>query len=187
MRPTLLFLLLSLTTLFAAEQKHYLREFSPGKPLAGARLTSALQKDKGTVLIFWLYEFEKPRNGAALKSFQKIADDYKDSLVVVGIENSPGNTMKPVSAKEILTLTKAAGVSYSIYSSCKTPIEVHTYPTFFIFDREGHMIHGGVMPEADEFESLLKKAGAPIEKKDGKEEPKQDEKEKPKADPKKAA
>jgi len=182
-----LLLLLSLTTAFAAEQKHYLREFSPGKPLSGPRLTSALQKDKGTVLIFWLYEFEKPRNGAALKAFQKIADDYKDSLVVVGIENSPGNTMKPVSAKEILTLTKAAGATYSIYSSCKSPIEVHTYPTFFIFDREGHMIHGGVMPEADEFESLLKKAGAPTEKKDGKEEPKKEEKEKPKADPKKAA
>jgi hypothetical protein len=182
-----LLLLLSLTTAFAAEQKHYLREFSPGKPLSGPRLTAALQKDKGTVYVFWLYEFEKPRNGVALKAFQKIADEYKDTLLMVGIENSPGNTMKPVAAKDVVTLTKSAGTTFSIYSGCKSPIEVHSYPSIFVFDREGHMLFGGVMPESDELETLLKKAGAPIEKKDGKEEPKKEEKEKPKADPKKAA
>lgn len=186
MRHALL-LLLTLTTVFAAEQKRYLREFSPSKAVAGPRLTAALQKDKGTVLVFWLYEFEKPRNGVALKAFQKIAEEYKDSLVVIGIENSPASSMKQPSVKDLGTLIKSAGVNFPVYIGCRSPIEVHTYPSVFIFDREGHMLYGGVAPEGDEFEAFLKKAGAPADKKDGKDEPKKDEKEKPKADPKKAA
>ena len=186
MRHALL-LLLSLTSVFAAETKHYLREFSPAKAVAGPRLTAAMQKDKGTVLVYWLYEFEKPRNGSALKAFQKLADDNKDTLLFIGVENSPMSSMKIPNAKDIVTLTKAAGVSFPVYLGCKSPIEVHTYPTVFIFDREGHMLFGAAMPEADELESLLKKAGEPTDKKDGKTEPKKDEKEKPKADPKKAA
>jgi hypothetical protein len=186
MRHALL-LLLSLTIAFAAETKHYLREFSPAKAVSGPRLTAAMQKDKGTVLVYWLYEFEKPRNGSALKAFQKLADDNKDTLLFIGVENSPMSSMKIPNVKDIVTLTKAAGVNFPVYLGCKSPIEVHTYPTVFIFDREGHMLFGGSMPEADELESLLKKAGEPTEKKDGKAEPKKDEKEKPKADPKKAA
>ena len=180
-----LLLLLSLTTVFAAETKRTLREFSPSKQLAGPRLTAALQKDKGTVLVYWLYEFEKGRNGQALKAFQKIAEEYKDTLVVIGIENTQNSYMKPVVPKDLNALLKSAGITFPIFGACRAPFEVHTYPSVYIFDREGRMLSGGVVP--DELEELLKKASAPTDKKDGKEEPKKDEKEKPKADPKKAA
>lgn len=182
-----LLLLLSLTSAFAAEQKRYLREFSPVKSMSGPRLTSALQKDKGTILVYWLYEFEKPRNGVALKAFQKIADEYKDTLLVIGIENSPSSSMKPVAPKDMAALIKATGVTYPVYLGCKAPVEVRSYPSVFIFDREGHMLFSGVVPESEELEALLKKAAEPTDKKDGKAEPKKDEKEKPKTDPKKAA
>lgn len=184
---TLLLLAFTVISAFAAEQKHYLREFAPFKSMSGPRLTAALQKDKGAVYIFWLYVFEKSRNGEALKSFQKIAEEYKDTLVMVGIENSPNSSMKPVTPKEIAALTKSAGVTFSIYSGCKAPVEINSYPSIFIFDREGHMLHGGIFPEPDVLEILLKKAAAPVEKKDGKADSKKDGKEAPKTDPKKAA
>lgn len=180
-----LLLLLSLTTAFAAETKRSLREFSPSKQLAGPRLTAALQKDKGTVLFYWLYEFEKPRNGQVLKAFQKIAEEYKDTLVVMGIENTQNSSFKPVAPKDLNALLKSAGTTYAIFGGCRAPFDVRTYPSVYIFDRDGRMVYGGVVP--DELEELLKKAAAPTEKKDGKEEPKKDEKEKPKVDPKKAA
>ena len=78
-------------------------------------------------------------------------------------------------------------MTFSIYSGCKAPVEINSYPSIFIFDREGHMLHGGIFPEPDVLEILLKKAAAPVEKKDGKADSKKDGKEAPKTDPKKAA
>ena len=45
MRLTL-FLLLSLTTTFAAEKKYTFRDFAPTRYIDGPRLTPAMQKDK---------------------------------------------------------------------------------------------------------------------------------------------
>ena len=177
-----LLLLLSLTTAFGAEKKYNFRtDFSLGRYIEGPRVTPVLQKDKGTLLFFWAYELENP-SGANLKIFQKVADEHKDDLVVIGVENL-GYAGSP---KNITTLTKKSGVTYSLYSGCRGPIKTNAYPYVCAFDREGKMVYSGI-PSGEELAEALEKAVAKPEKKDGKEEPKKDEKEKPKADPKKAA
>jgi hypothetical protein len=175
-----LLLLLSLTTAFGAEKKYTFRDFSPTRHIDGPRLTPAMQKDKGTLLFFWAYELESPRGGESLKLFQKIADEHKDDLVVIGIENL-GFEGTP---KNISALLKKLGVTCTIYSGCRTPFKVSLYPYICAFDREGKMVYGG-SPKAEDLMEALAQAIAKPAKKDGKEEPKKDEK--PKVDPKKAA
>ena len=175
-------LLLSLTTAFGAEKKYNFRsDFSLGRYIDGPRVTPVLQKDKGTLLFFWAYELENP-SGSNLKAFQKVADERKDDLVVIGVENL-GYSGSP---KNITTLLKKSGVTYSNYSGCRSPIKTNAYPYVCAFDREGKMVYSGV-PNGEELADAVTKAVAKIEKKDGKDEPKKDEKEKPKLDPKKAA
>ena len=177
-----LLLLLSLTTTFAAEKKYNFRsDFSLGRYIEGPRVTPVLQKDKGTLLFFWAYELENP-SGSSLKLFQKIADEHKDDLVVIGVENL-GYAGSP---KNISTLIKKSGVTYSLYSGCRSPIKTNAYPYVCAFDREGKMVYSSV-PDGEELADAITKAVAKIEKKEGKDEPKKDEKEKTKADPKKAA
>lgn len=175
-----LLLLLSLTTAFAAEKKYLLRDFNPGKYVAGPRLTPTLQKDKGTVMIFWIYELQVQRNGEMLKSFQSIADEHKEDLVVIGIEDA-GQAANP---KTVSALLKKSGVTYTTYIGCQKPMKNNLYPFVCAFDREGKMVYSG-NPNADELTEAIKQAAAKIEKKDGKDEPKKDDK--PKIDPKKAA
>ncbi|MEY4307065.1 MAG: hypothetical protein RJA95_433 [Verrucomicrobiota bacterium] len=176
-------LLLTLTSAFAADAKKYtFRDFAPTRYVDGPRLTPAMQKDKGTILFFWAYELENPRGGESLKYFQKVADDHKDDLVVIGIENlGMAGTTKTMTA-----LLKKAGATYTVYSGCRSPFKVNLYPFVCAFDREGKMVYSG-NPKADELEEAITLAAAKPEKKDGKDEPKKDEKEKPKVDPKKAA
>ena len=82
-----LLMLLWLTTVFGAEKKYNFRtDFSLGRYIDGPRVTPVLQKDKGTLLFFWAYELENP-SGSNLKIFQKIADEHKDDLIVIGVEN----------------------------------------------------------------------------------------------------
>lgn len=177
-----LLLLLSLTTAFGAEKKYTLRDFNLGKYVSGARVTPALQKDKGTVIVFWVYELQVQRGGEGLKPFQTIAEAHKEDLVVVGVEDAgvAGN------AKTIGTLLKKAGVTYSTYIGCQKPMKNNLYPFVCVFDREGKMVYGG-NPTEEDLKGALEQATAKPEKKDGKDEPKKDEKEKPKVDPKKAA
>ena len=179
MRLTL-FLLLSLTTTFAAEKKYTFRDFSPTRYIDGPRLTPAMQKDKGTLMFFWAYELESPSGGDSLKFFQKIADDHKEDLVVIGIENL-GIDGSP---KNISTLLKKTGVTCTIYSGCRAPFKISLYPYICAFDREGKLIYSG-NPKAADLAEAIGKAVAKPEKKDGKADPKKDEK--PKLDPKKAA
>ena len=180
MRLTLL-LLLSLTT-FAAEKKYTFRDFSPTRYIDGPRLTPAMQKDKGTLMFFWAYELESPSGGDSLKFFQKIADDHKEDLVVIGIENL-GIDGSP---KNITTLLKKTGVTCTIYSGCRAPFKISLYPYICAFDREGKLIYSG-NPKAADLAEAIAKAVAKPEKKDGKEDPKKDDKDKPKIDPKKGA
>lgn len=160
MRLTLL-LLLSLTTAFGAEKKFELGQFSPGKQVSGARVTAASQKDKGTVYVFWLYKTQKARDGEALKLCQKIAEKHKDALLVASVDNTPSYaSMKLPSNKEMSELIKSAGVTHPVFSGCKSPFEITSHPSIFIFDRKGRMLYGGLMPESEELDSLLKKATA---------------------------
>jgi hypothetical protein len=177
-----LLLLLSLTTTFAAEKKYTFRDFSPTRYVDGPRLTPALQKDKGTLILFWAYELENPRGGEGLKYFQKIADEHKEDLVVIGIENvGIAGTNKSMGA-----LLKKAGITYTIYAGCRSPFKINLYPFVCAFDREGKLVYNG-NPKTTELEEAITQAVAKIEKKGGKDDPKKDEKEKPKVDPKKAA
>jgi len=177
-----LLLFLSLTTAFGAEAKKYnfRTDFSLGRYVDGPRITPAMQKDKGTLLLVWAYEVEAPRSGETLKGFQKIADEHKEDLVVIGIEG----VMVGGTSKNLAALIKKAGISYSIYSGFRSPIKSTLYPQVYAFDRDGKMVYGG-SPNAEELMEAIEKAAAKPEKKDGKEDPKKDEK--PKADPKKAA
>jgi len=182
MRLTLL-LLLSLTTAFGADKKYNFRsDFSLSRFVDGARITPAMQKDKATLLFFWAYELEGPSGGEDLKAYQKLADEHKEDMLVIGVENvgMAGST------KNITTLMKKAGLSFSMYSGCRSPFKTNTYPYVCVFDREGKLIYNAV-PKADAFMEAIAKAVAKPEKKDGKEVPKKDEKDKPKIDPKKAA
>lgn len=174
-------LLLSLTTAFGAEKKYNFRtDFSLGRYVDGPRITPALQKDKGTLLLVWAYEIEAPRSGETLKAFQKIADAHKEDLLVIGIEG----VMVGGTGKNLTTLLKKAGVGFSTYSGFRSPIKSTLYPQVYAFDREGKMVYGG-NPNAEELMEAIEKAVAKPEKKDGKEDPKKEEK--PKVDPKKAA
>ena len=177
-----LLLLLTLTTTFAAEKKYTFRDFAPTRYIDGPRLTPAMQKDKGTLMFFWAYELESPRGGESLKFYQKIADDHKENLVVIGIENL-GIEGSP---KNITTLLKKLGVTCTIYSGCRAPFKINLYPFVCAFDREGKLIYSG-NPKADDLADAIAKAVAKPEKKAGKEDPKKDEKDKPKIDPKKGA
>jgi hypothetical protein len=173
-----LLLLLSLTPAFAADKVHLLRDFNPGKYVSGPRLTPAIQKDKGALMIFWIYELQVQRNGSQLIAFQKIADEHKDDLVVIGIEDS----FQPTTPKNVLALLKKSGVTYSTYIGCQKPLKNNLYPFVCAFDREGKMVFSG-NPTGEELAEAISKAAAKPEKKDGT----KDDKEKPKADPKKAA
>jgi hypothetical protein len=176
-----LLLLLSLTSAFGAEAKKYtFRDFAPTRYIDGARLTPAMQKDKGTLMFFWAYELEGPRGGESLKFYQKIADDHKDDLVVIGIENL-GMDGTP---KNVTAMLKKFGVTCTIYSGCRTPFKISLYPYMCAFDREGKLVYSGNPKAADLAEALAKAVAKPA-KKDGKEDPKKDDK--PKIDPKKAA
>lgn len=177
-----LLLLLSLTTAFGAEKKYTLRDFNLGKYVTGARVTPALQKDKGTLFVFWVYELQNQRGGEGLKPFQTIADAHKEDLVVIGVEDV-GMAGTP---KSVAALLKKAGVTYSTYIGCQKPMKNSLYPFVCAFDREGKMVYSG-NPNEDDLKGAIEQAVAKPEKKDGKEEPKKDEKEKPKVDPKKAA
>jgi len=177
-----LLVLLSITTTFAAEKKHTFRDFSPTRYIDGPRLTPAMQKDKGTLMFFWAYELESPRGGEGLNFFQKIADDHKEDLVVIGIENL-GIEGSP---KNITALLKKAGVTCTIYSGCRVPFKISLYPYICAFDREGKLIYSG-NPKADDLADAIAQAVAKPEKKDGKEGTKKGEKEKQKIDPKKGA
>lgn len=176
-----LLLLLSLTSAFGAEAKKYtFRDFAPTRYVDGPRLTPAMQKDKGTIMFFWAYELENPRGGEGLKFFQKVADEHKEDLIVIGIENlGIAGTTKTMTA-----LLKKAGATYSVYGGCRTPFKINLYPFVCAFDRDGKLVYSG-NPKATELEDAITQAAAKPEKKDGKDEPKKDEK--PKVDPKKAA
>jgi hypothetical protein len=178
----LVLLLLSLTTTFAAEKTYTFRDFSPTRYIDGPRLTPALLKDKGTLIFFWAYELESPRGGDRLKFFQKIADDHKEDLVVIGIENLGVDG----SPKNITSLLKKTGVACTIYSGCRAPFKISLYPYICAFDREGKLIYNG-NPQADDLADAIAKAIAKPEKNDGKKDPKKDEKDKLKIDPKKGA
>lgn len=177
-----LLLLLSLTTTFAAEKKYTFRDFAPTRHIDGPRLTPAMQKDKGTLMFFWAYELESPRGGEGLKFFQKIADEHKPDLVVIGIENLGIEG----SAKNITALLKKQGVTYTIYSGCRTPFKISLYPFVCAFDREGKLVYSG-NPKAEDLAEAIAQAVAVPVKKDGKGAPKKDDKEKPVIDPKKTA
>jgi hypothetical protein len=181
MRLTL-FLLLSLTTTFAAEKNYNFRaDFSLGRYIDGPRVNAAMQKDKGTLLFFWAYEIE---SGTNLKIFQKFADEHKEDLVVIGVENI-GYSGSP---KNITSLLKKCGVTYSCYSGCRGPIKTNIYPYACAFDREGKMVYSGMGSSEEIAEAIVKAVAKPEkkdDKKDGKDEPKKSEK--PKVDPKKAA
>lgn len=174
-------LLLSLTTAFGAEKKYNFRtDFSLSRYVEGPRITPALQKDKGTLMFFWAYELEGPSGGEDLKAFQKLADEHKEDLLVIGVENvgMAGST------KNITALMKKAGLTFSMYSGCRSPFKTNTYPYVCVFDREGKLIYNAV-PKAEALQEAIAQAVAKPEKKDGKDDPKKDEK--PKVDPKKAA
>ena len=176
-----LLLLLSLTTAFGAEKKYNFRtDFSLSRYVEGPRITPALQKDKGTLMFFWAYELEGPSGGEDLKAFQKLADEHKEDLLVIGVENvgMAGST------KNITALMKKAGLTFSMYSGCRSPFKTNTYPYVCVFDREGKLIYNAV-PKAEALLEAIAQAVAKPEKKDGKDDPKKDEK--PKVDPKKAA
>ncbi len=176
-----LLLLLSLTSAFGAEKKYNFRtDFSLSRYVEGPRITPALQKDKGTLMFFWAYELEGPSGGEDLKAFQKLADEHKEDLLVIGVENvgMAGST------KNITALMKKAGLTFSMYSGCRSPFKTNTYPYVCVFDREGKLIYNAV-PKAEALLEAIAQAVAKPEKKDGKEDPKKDEK--PKVDPKKAA
>lgn len=176
-----LLLLLSLTTAFGAEKKYNFRtDFSLSRYVEGPRITPALQKDKGILMFFWAYELEGPSGGEDLKAFQKLADEHKEDLLVIGVENvgMAGST------KNITALMKKAGLTFSMYSGCRSPFKTNTYPYVCVFDREGKLIYNAV-PKAEALLEAIAQAVAKPEKKDGKEDPKKDEK--PKVDPKKAA
>lgn len=179
-----LLLLLSLTTAFGAEKKYYLRDFSPAKYITGPRLTSELQKDKATLIVYWVYELESARGGENLKLFQKVAEEYKDKLVVIGIEDMP--IYGQATPKNITALAKKAGATYTFFSGGKSPFTKNLYPFVCVFDKEGKLTYNGVASN-DEFADALTGVTGGGEKRNGKEEPKKDEKEKPKVDPKKAA
>lgn len=175
-------LLLSLTTAFGAEKKYNFRtDFSLTRYVDGPRITPALQKDKATLLFFWAYELEGP-SGEDLKFFQKLADEHKEDMLVIGVENvgMAGST------KNITALTKKAGLTFSMYSGCRAPFKTNTYPYVCVFDREGKLIYNAV-PKAEALLEAIAQAVAKPTGKDGKDDPKKDEKEKPKVDPKKAA
>jgi hypothetical protein len=174
-----LLLLLSLTSVFAAEKKYNLRDFAPAKYITGPRLTTELQKDKATLLVFWIYEYESARGGDNLKRFQKIAEEHKDKLVVIGVEDMP--VYGQATPKNITALAKKAGATFTIYSGCKSPITKNLYPYVCVFDKEGKMTYNGVASNED-FAEAIAGVTAGGEKKEGK-----DEKDKPKTDPKKAA
>ena len=177
-----LLLLLSLTTTFAAEKKYTFRaDFALSRYVEGPRITPALQKDKATLLFFWAYELDGP-SGEDLKVFQKLAEEHKDDLLIIGVENVGMDG----SSKNITTLTKKAGLTFSMYSGCRSPFKTNTYPYVCVFDREGKLIYNAV-PKADAFKEAIAKAVAKPEKKDGKVDPKKDDKDKPKIDPKKGA
>ena len=177
-----LLLLLSLTTAFGAEKKYNFRtDFSLTRYVDGPRITPALQKDKATLLFFWAYELEGP-SGEDLKPFQKLADEHKEDLLVIGVEN----VGMAGSSKNITTRTKKAGLTFSMYSGCRAPFKTNTYPYVCVFDREGKLIYNAV-PKSEALLEAISQAVAKPEKKDGKDDPKKDEKEKPKVDPKKAA
>jgi hypothetical protein len=176
-----LLLLLSLTSAFGAEKKYNFRtDFSLSRYVEGPRITPALQKDKGTLMFFWAYELEGPSGGEDLKAFQKLADEHKEDLLVIGVENvgMAGST------KNITALMKKAGLTFSMYSGCRSPFKTNTYPYVCVFDREGKLIYNAV-PKAEALLEAIAQAVAKPEKKDGKEDSKKDEK--PKVDPKKAA
>lgn len=176
-----LLLLMSLTTAFGAEKKYNFRtDFSLSRYVEGPRITPALQKDKGTLMFFWAYELEGPSGGEDLKAFQKLADEHKEDLLVIGVENvgMAGST------KNITALMKKAGLTFSMYSGCRSPFKTNTYPYVCVFDREGKLIYNAV-PKAEALQEAIAQAVAKPEKKDGKDDPKKDEK--PKVDPKKAA
>jgi hypothetical protein len=177
-----LLLLLSLTTAFGAEKKYNFRtDFSLTRYVEGPRITPALQKDKATLLFFWAYELEGP-SGEDLKPFQKLAEEHKDDMLVIGVEN----VGMAGSSKNITTLTKKAGLTFSMYSGCRSPFKTNTYPYVCVFDREGKLIYNAV-PKGEALLEAIAQAVAKPAAKDGKEDPKKDEKEKPKVDPKKAA
>ena len=141
---------------------------------------AAKSKRKSPESEYWAYELENPRGGESLKFYQKIADDNKENLVVIGIENL-GIEGSP---KNITSLLKKLGVTCTIYSGCHAPFKISLYPFVCAFDREGKLIYSG-NPKADDLADAIAKAVAKPEKKDGKEDPKKDDK--PKLDPKKAA
>lgn len=175
-----LLLLLSLTSAFGAEAKKYtFRDFALTRYVEGPRVTPALQKDKATLLFFWAYELDGP-SGEDLKVFQKLAEEHKDDLIVIGVEN----VGIAGSSKNITTLTKKAGLTFPMYSGCRSPFKTNAYPYVCVFDREGKLIYNAV-PKAAALMEAIDKAVAKPEKKDGKDDPKKDDK--PKVDPKKAA
>jgi hypothetical protein len=176
-------LLLSLTPLFAVEKKYNFRtDFSLGRYVDGPRLTPALQKDKATLLLFWAYELDGPSGGEDLKAFQKLADEHKEDMLVIGVENVGATG----TAKNITTLTKKAGLTFSMYSGCRAPFKTNTYPYVCVFDREGKLLYNAV-PKSEPLLEAIAQAVAKPEKKDGKNDPKKNDNGKPKVDPKKSA
>ena len=180
MRLSLLLLLL-VPAAFAAEKKYNFRtDFSLSRYVDGPRLSPPMQKDKALLLFFWAYELESPSGGEDLKFFQKLADEHKEDMLVVGVENvGMAGTNKNISA-----VMKKAGLTFSMYSGCRSPFKTTTYPYVCIFDREGKLIYNAV-PKTEPFMEAIEKAVAKPDGKDGKAEPKKDDK--PKPDPKKAA
>jgi hypothetical protein len=170
-----LVLLFSLATALASDKKYNFRtDFSLGRYIDGPRVTAGLLKEKGIVLLIWGYVVENP-SCITLKQFQKIADEHKDDLVVIGVEHL-GIAGTP---KNITALLKKAGITFSIYSGCRGPLQTGYHAG--VFDRDGKMIYSGIAA-GDEFSASIAKAAAKAEKKAGSEE-----KQKSKADPKKAA